>query len=252
VYIIDGLLKNQSDIQPDTLHADTQGQSTPVFALAYLLGINLMPRIRNWKDLKFFRPHKDTRYEHIDPLFNDVIDWDLLETHWQDLIQVVLSIKAGKVLPSTLLRKLSNESKKNRLYQAFRELGRVVRTVFLLRYISDIKLREQITASTNKVEAYNGFSKWFFFGGDGVISENDPEEQEKRIKYNDLVANAVIFQNVVDMTMILWDLINEGYKFSREDLVMLSPYLTRHIKRFGEYVLDLENVPPPIEGEIPV
>lgn len=211
-----------------------------------------MPRIRNWKDLKFFRPHKDARYEHIDPLFSDVIDWDLLETHWQDLMQVVLSIKAGKVLPSTLLRKLSNDSKKNRLYQAFRELGRVVRTVFLLRYISDIKLRKQINASTNKVEAYNGFSKWFFFGGDGVISENDPEEQEKRIKYNDLVANAVIFQNVVDMTMILWGLINEGYTFSREDLFMLSPYLTRHIKRFGEYVLDLDNVPPPIEGEIPV
>lgn len=124
--------------------------------------------------------------------------------------------------------------------------------MFLLRYISDIKLREQITASTNKVEAYNGFSKWFFFGGDGIISENDTEEQEKRIKYNDLVANAVIFQNMVDMTMILWDLINQGYKFSREDLFMLSPYLTRHIKRFGEYVLDLENVPPPIEGEIPI
>src|SRR6195256_1395594 len=49
VYILDGLLKNQSDIQPDTIHADTQGQSTPVFGLAYLLGIDLMPRIRNWK-----------------------------------------------------------------------------------------------------------------------------------------------------------------------------------------------------------
>ncbi len=56
VYILDGLLKNQSDIQPDTIHADTQGQSTPVFGLAYLLGIKLMPRIRNWKDLKLFRP----------------------------------------------------------------------------------------------------------------------------------------------------------------------------------------------------
>lgn len=127
VYIIDGLLKNKSDIQPDTLHADTQGQSTPVFALAHLLGINLMPRIRNWKDLKFFRPEKEVKYRHIDQLFSDVIYWDLLEIHWQDLLQVVLSIKAGKVLPSTLLRKLNNYSKKNRLYQVFRELGRVVR-----------------------------------------------------------------------------------------------------------------------------
>ncbi|WP_144488603.1 Tn3 family transposase, partial [Bacillus sp. ABP14] len=77
-------------------------------------------------------------------------DWKLIETHWQDLFQVVLSIKAGKILPSTLLRKLRSDSKKNRLYQAFRELGRVIRTIFLLKYISDMKLREQITASTNK------------------------------------------------------------------------------------------------------
>jgi len=174
VYIIDGLLKNKSDIQPDTLHADTQGQSTPVFGLAHLLGIKLMPRIRNWQDLIFYRPSREAIYEHIEPLFGDVIDWQLLETHWQDLLRVVLSIQAGKVLPSTLLRKLGNYSRKNRLYQAFRELGRVVRTVFLLQYISDLKLRQQITACTNKVEAYNGFSKWLFFGGDGVISENDP------------------------------------------------------------------------------
>lgn len=67
-----------------------------------------------------------------------------------------------------------------RLYQAFRELGR---TVFLLQYISDIQLREQITANTNKVGAYNGFSKWVFFGGEGILAVNDPEEQEKRIQY---------------------------------------------------------------------
>lgn len=252
VYIIDGLLKNKSDVQPDTLHADTQGQSLPVFALAHMLGIKLMPRIRNWKDLKFFRPSKDAVYKHIDPLFSDPVDWDLLETHWQDLLQVVLSIKAGKVLPSTLLRKLGNYSRKNRLYQAFLEMGRVIRTVFLLKYITDIQLREQITASTNKVEAYNGFSKWVFFGGEGIISENDPEEQEKRIKYKDLVSNIIVFQNVVDMTFAMRQLCQEGYAVTREDVAALSPYLTRHIKRFGDYVIDLENVPRPLEAELPV
>lgn len=209
-----------------------------------------MPRIRNWKDLKFYRADKGIKYDHIDSLFSDVIDWDLIETHWQDLFQVVLSIKAGKVLPSTLLRKLSNYSRKNRLYQAFRELGRVVRTVFLLKYISDMGLREQITASTNKVEAYKGFTKWFFFGGEGVITENDPEEQEKRIRYTDLVANAVILHNVVDMSAILRILVKEGHRFSKADLSALSPYLTRHIRRFGEYHIDLSKVPAPIEREL--
>lgn len=115
-----------------------------------------------------------------------------------------------------------------------------------------MQLREQITASTNKVEAYNGFSKSLFFGGDGIISENDPVEQEKIIKYNDLVANAVIFQNVVDITTILWQLKKEGFQVSRKDVENLSPYVTRHIKRFGDYVLDLQNIPKPIESNIPV
>jgi len=62
IYIIEGLLQNRSAIQPDTLHADTQGQSTPVFALAHLLGIQLMPRIRNWHDLILYRPDKEVAY----------------------------------------------------------------------------------------------------------------------------------------------------------------------------------------------
>ena len=47
IYVIDGLLKNTSALQPTTVHADTQGQSAHVFAFAHLLGIQLLPRIRN-------------------------------------------------------------------------------------------------------------------------------------------------------------------------------------------------------------
>ena len=49
VYILDGLLANDSDVQPDAVHADTQGQSLAVFGLAALLGFELLPRIRNGK-----------------------------------------------------------------------------------------------------------------------------------------------------------------------------------------------------------
>lgn len=250
VYIIDGLLKNTSDIQPDRVHADTQGQSLPVFGLAHLLGIELMPRIRNWRDYRFFRPDEEVRYEYIDALFKETVDWDMVERHWKDLMQVVLSIKAGKIAASTLLRKLGNYSRKNRLYQAFKALGSAVRTLFLLQYISDQELREQITASTNKVESYNGFAKYLFFGGEGVIGENDPLEQEKAIKYNDLVANAVVFSNVVEQTRIIKKLIREGWKITREDVAVLSPYITTHIKRFGDYIIDMDAVPDPFESEL--
>lgn len=66
----------------------------------------------------------------------------------------------------------------------------------------------------NKVEVYNGFVKWNFFGGEGVIVDNDLEEQEKMVKYNDLVINVIIFSNVVDFMWIFCDLVNEGMKLS--------------------------------------
>lgn len=166
-------------------------------------------------------------------------------------MRVVISIRAGKVLPSTLLQKLGNYSRKNRLYRAFREVGRVIRTVFLLRFLSNQDLRRKITAATNKAESYNNFSDWLFFGGEGVIQDHDPEEHEKRLKFNQLLANSLILQNAVDLTEVLRTLVREGYPVRREDVALLSPYLTSHIKRFGDYVVDLETIPAPLDGELP-
>ncbi len=73
-----------------------------------------MPRARNWKDITLYRPYKDAKYEHIDELLSDTIDWNLIETHFPDMLRVALSIKAGKITASTLLRKLSTYSRKNR------------------------------------------------------------------------------------------------------------------------------------------
>jgi hypothetical protein len=78
VHILDALLKNRSAIQPDTLQADTQGQSEPVFGLCRLLGIKLMPRMRGLSDATFYRPARLIRFQHIDALFGGEIDWDLI------------------------------------------------------------------------------------------------------------------------------------------------------------------------------
>jgi TnpA family transposase len=241
---LDGLLKNTSDIQPDTIHADTQGQSTPVFALAYLLGIKLMPRIRNWQDLTLCRPDKQVRYDHIDELFTDVIDWKLIETHLADMLRVILSIKAGKFTASTILRKLGTYSRRNRLYQAFSELGRAVRTGFLMEYLGSQELRSSIQGALNKSEAFNGFTKWVGFGNAGIIQQNSREEQRKIIKYNHLVSNCLIFYNVFEISRILQEYIQAGNTIEAEIIGALSPYLTKHINRFGSYSLDLNRKPP--------
>ncbi len=88
----------------------------------------------------------------------------------------------------------------------------------------------------------NGFAKWFSFGGD-VLAVNDPDEQQKRLRYNDLIASAVILQNTADMMQALCDMEKEGIKVDVDDISFLSPYLTSNIKRFGDYELNLERIP---------
>src|SRR5438093_5471591 len=212
---------------PTTIHGNTQAQSTPVFGLAHLLGIKLMPRIRNWKDLRFLRPSKDTRYRHIDNLFSASIDWDLIETHWQDLLQVVLSIKAGTVSSALLLRRLGIYSRRNRLYQAFSELGRVIRTAFLLEYLSSAQLREQITAST-KSRRTTGSQNGCFSVAKGSSQRGSPGRAGEAAEVQPPADHAVAMQNVIDLTRAVRALIAEGYPVRREDLAALSPYQTRY------------------------
>ncbi|WP_273908616.1 Tn3 family transposase [Enterobacter bugandensis] len=242
VYILDALLLNRSVYKTDTLHADTQGQSEPVFALAHLLGIKLYPRMRNWNDVTFYRPSNETRYKHIDSLFTKTIDWALIQTHWQDLMQVVLSVQAGKVLPSMLLRKLNSNNRRNKLYRALRELGRVIRTLFLLRYLSEADFRQIIRAETTKVESYNDFRDWITFSGE-IIKSGNPAEQEKQLKYTDIIANAIMLHNVSDLTDTLNRMSAEGCKIRAEQLLSLSPYIRDHIRRFGKYNIDMTNMP---------
>ena len=250
VYILDGLLKNASSVQPDTVHGDTQAQSGPVFGLAHLLGINLMPRIRNIKDLVFYKADRRRRYKNIDSLFRGTIDWALIERHFPDMLRVAISIKVGRMTPSTILRRLGSESRKNKLYFAFRELGRVIRTMFLLKYISNPDMRRAIHAATNKSEQFNDYAQWLMFGGEGVSAENIRHEQRKVIKYNQLVANMVILYNVQWMSRKLKELQEKGLPIDAEVLKVLSPYRKDHINRFGDYLMDLHKKVPPLDPTI--
>ena len=252
LYLFDGLLNNHSDIQPDTLHGDTHAQSLTVFGLAYLLGIKLMPRIRNLRDLTFYRAGTETPCQHIDALFSDTVDWDLIETHLPDMLRVVLSIKAGKISASTILRKLGTNSRKNKLFKAFHALGSAVRTGFLMEYIHSAKLRAKVQGATNKSESFNAFVQWLAFGNMGVLRTNDREELRKRIKYNHLVANCVVLYNVFEMSRILNELALEGHHIDPDAVAGINPYGTDHLIRLGQYHLDDARQPPPLRYDLPI
>ena len=62
---------------------------------------------------------------------------------------------------------------------------------------------------------------------------------EKIVKFNELLADCLIFHTALNMMRVLNQLQREGRELDPADVAGLSPYPTRHIRRFGAYVLDL-------------
>jgi len=84
------------------------------------------------------------------------------------------------------------------------------------------------------------------FEGVGIPA-HDENEMEKAVKYCDILTNSVMLQNVSDMTEIIAELIDEGHVVTKDDMSHLSPYLTEHLKRFGDIVMNLDGIPKSVE-----
>lgn len=252
-YIFDGIFESDESIRPETIHGDTHTQNEVVFGFAYLLAITLMPRIRSFKHLNFYKPAgiDDKSYQHIRDIFTSKEpNWQLIESMYYHMLRVVMSIQSGKIKASTILKKLCSKSKKNKLHQAFRELGRVVRTIFLLNYIADVDLRKKIQAATCRSEEFNDFIDWITFGKDSVIHENNSKVQQKVIAFGRMVANAVMFHTVANQTNVLNQLTAESIEYGKDDLSILSAYFRENINRYGVFELSRVRQSMPLEFNI--
>jgi TnpA family transposase len=159
IYILDALQLNASDLQPRRVHADTHGQSAAVFGLAYLLGIELMPRIRYWKKLRFYKADQRQHFQAIDALFSGTINWDLIREQYPQFMQLSIGIQTGKLTPSAVLARLNSYSTRNRFCLALQELGKAVRTTFLLQWVWDQPLRHSVHKCTTKIERHHHFRR---------------------------------------------------------------------------------------------
>lgn len=241
LYIIEGILKNESEIQPKYVHGDTHSQSLAIFALMYLLGVELMPRIKGIKKLKFYKAKKEHKYIHLNELLTETIDWELIQKYVKDMFRIAMSIKEGNINANIIIEKICAREPKNQIYYAFTELGKVIRTCFLLEYICDFDLRKIVHASTCKSEEFNEYRDWVAFIS-SIIKSNDRIKQRKFIKYNHLVTNMVALYNVQDMSVVINELKHQGYDISDEILERLGPYRKKNITRIGALDLNMERI----------
>jgi hypothetical protein len=85
--------------------------------------------------------------------------------------------------------------------------------------------------------------------GGPVVKSGDPVEQEKQLKYASLVANAVMLSSIADLTDVLSAVAKDGQPVTATLVASTSPYIREHIRRFGRFALDMEDLPNPLNPQ---
>jgi len=74
-------------------------------------------------------------------LFSGTVNWSLILEHYLQFLQLALAIQDGALAPSVVLARINSYSTRNRFVLALQELGKAVRTIYLLEWIMSDSLR---------------------------------------------------------------------------------------------------------------
>ncbi len=238
--MLDAILDNETDLEIVEHTTDTAGYTDVVFALFDLLGLQFAPRIADLGEHRLFRIGTLQGLLHLAPLLRGSIQRELIVERWDDLLRVASSLKLGWVTASLLISRLQASPRQNALTRVLQEYGRVVRTLFVLRYLESEVYRRRINAQLNKGESLHALRRFLFFGDRGQIRRRHLDEQTNQASCLALVTNAVIAWNTVYIAAVLEQLRAEGLGGSDETVAHLSPAVCAHINPYGRYRFDVE------------
>lgn len=114
---------------------------------------------------------------------------------WPDIEPVVAALPMRAITPSLILKKLPAHRRQNGLAAALREIGRIERTLFTLRWLDDAALRQTVTAELNKGEARNALARAVAFHRLGRFRDRGLDNQQTRAAALNLVTAAIILFN---------------------------------------------------------
>jgi TnpA family transposase len=214
---------------------DTASYSDVVFGLFWLLGYQFSPRLAELKDLRFWRLDPAADYGALSNLGRHRIRPQLITAHWDDMLRVAGSLKHGDVRASELMHALQRGGHSSALATAIGELGRIVKTLYLLAYIDDEDYRRRILRQINRGEGRHAVARAVFFGKKGELRKKYREGQEDQLGALGLVVNVIALWNTVYIERALAQLRDEGYAQQEEDVARLSPLLSEHINMLGRY-----------------
>jgi TnpA family transposase len=238
--MIEGVLRHCTDMEIERQYVDSHGQSEVAFAFCHLLGFDLLPRLKAIARQKLYLPEPGLRGElgHLAPiLVGKAIDWSRIERQYDEMIKYTAGLRHRTAEPEAILRRFAGATVQHPTYSALAELGKVIKTLFLCRYIGSEDLRREIHAGLNVVENWNSANGFIFFGKGGEFSSNRLEDQEITVLALHLLQNCLVYVN----TLMLQRILAEPAWLTRmtaEDHRGLTPAIYGHINPYGRLDVD--------------
>jgi TnpA family transposase len=233
-FCLEGLLENETVLNPKELMTDTHGSSNTIFGLFYLLGYRFSPRLADLHEQRFWRFDFDTHYGELEVLARNKVNTKLIADNWNDMIKVAGSLKLGTVKASEIMRILQQSAESSSLAKAIAELGKVLKTIYLLTYIDDADFRRRILTQLNRGEERHKIARLICYGNKGQIRKAYRETQESQLSALGLVINCIVLWNTLYMQYAL-DSIQSVASSNAEYTARLSPLLFSHINIHGKY-----------------
>ena len=252
-YVIDGLLHNET-IKSDVHSTDSHGFTEVVFAITHLLGFTFAPRLKTLckHQLYSFEKRKNYAARNCSILPDAYINTEIIAENWDSILRFVATIKLKRTSASQLFKRLNSYSNQHPLYQALKEFGKIIKTLFILKYVDDIELRQSIEKQLNKIEHSQRFAKSIAFGNNQEFSEGDKQMQDIIANCRRLIENMVICWNYLFLTQKLTESDNENEKQKLLETFKNSSIITwQHINFHGEYDFSEENTKDSIGFELP-
>jgi TnpA family transposase len=239
-YVLDGLLHHETDLTPQRHFVDTGGYQDTLWGACHLLGFSLEPRIRDIGDMRLFRMRRRVdQYEHIRALFSAPINTRAIRENWDDVLRLLASIYTGVVPASRVLRKLTAYHVESGLYKALREVGRIAKTSFLLKYFTRRELQRQVQTGLNRQESGHALARTLSVGQRGEFRLRDLSAQLTRASCLQLVMAMVITWNAAYLSAAVDELRAEGVTITDEQLAHILPLLSEHVNLLGRYEFDV-------------
>ena len=246
--MIEGLLRHCTEMAVDKNYVDSHGQSEVAFAFCYLLGFQLMPRLKAIRKQKLYRPELGTvdAYPNLQPVLTRPVNWELIRQQYDQMIKYATALRLGTAETEAILKRFTRNNLRHPTYKALSELGKAVKTIFLCEYLHDEEMRREINEGLNVVENWNSANSFIFYGKSGEIATNRFEDQELAVLSLHLLQNCLVYINTIMLQNVLSD--RAWYDIMNlEDFRALTPLIYAHVNPYGTFRLDM-NERLPLEG----